>query len=72
MAKKGTTRKATKASSKGVKISLDEALRAIAANVVNEHGLPKGVVTRLLKQNKVENAIIERVATRLIPYGYTK
>lgn len=48
----------------------DERLR-IATEVLQERGLPKGEVRRLLEENGVNEAVIDQVATRLVPYGYS-
>ncbi len=40
--------------------------------VINEENkLPKGLVTRLLSENKVSQDIIDKVTNTLVPYGHT-
>ena len=53
------------------RITKEEAQIALAREIVNERGLPKGEVVRLLKKLDISSSIIDRVATRFVPYGHT-
>jgi len=48
-----------------------EARRKEAWDVVADTGLPKGHVVKLLEDEGIDRAVIDRVATRLVPYTYT-
>lgn len=43
----------------------------LAWKILEKNDLPKGAVSRLLKENKVDKEIIKRVVQRLIPYGHS-
>jgi hypothetical protein len=48
-----------------------EARRKAAWDVIADTGLPKGHVVRVLQEEGIDSAVIDRVATRLVPYTYT-
>jgi hypothetical protein len=55
--------------SDGISKSLAE--KKLARYVVEEVGLPRGPVVRILEEHGVDKAVIDRIATQLVPYGNT-
>ncbi|MFJ6485925.1 hypothetical protein ACIQK6_38225 [Streptomyces sp. NPDC091682] len=43
----------------------------MARLVVQEYGLPKGPVVDLLRSSGIDEAVIEEVSSKLVPYRYT-
>jgi hypothetical protein len=48
----------------------DERLKA-AWDVMSESGPPRGHVVKILEEEGIDRGVIDRVATRLVPYTYT-
>jgi len=45
--------------------------RSLARHIINDLDLPRGAVIRLLEDNGIEQSLINRIATKLVPYGHT-
>jgi hypothetical protein len=45
--------------------------RRLASEVVAEAGPPRGHVVRVLEDAGIESAVVDQVASRLVPYTYT-
>ena len=52
-------------------VSEADILKDLTWKVIEQHNLPKGAVTRLLKENNIDERVIEEVVHRLVPYGHT-
>ena len=53
------------------KISLKEAKKVLAWDMVDKEGLPRGQVIKLLDKHKVDPKLIQQVTAALVPYGCT-
>lgn len=51
--------------------SSDRELRELALRVINKYGPPKEHVVRLLKDQGIDKAMIDRIAVKSVPYGHT-
>jgi hypothetical protein len=61
-----------KASKPTKKISKQQAEKALAWRINEQHGFPKGLVAKLLTELEAGSAIIEKAKARSIPYTMTE